>query len=116
MRQPALPKVGARRRIHLDLRAGHLLEPALRHLAWWMFTRSQTQFAVTESELVDQTAAFLRGRGFESETGLGAGLAALVDGVADQSSVSFRYDWWRWLRPPHFSDTTPWAARMLTIS
>ena len=29
----------ARRRIHQDLRAGHLLEPALRHLAWWLFTR-----------------------------------------------------------------------------
>ena len=61
-------KWDARRHIHLDLRAGHLLEPALRHVAWWMFTRSQAQPAVTERELVEQTAAFLHGRGFESVT------------------------------------------------
>ncbi len=60
-------KWDARRRIHLDLRAGHLLEPALRHLAWWMFTRSQTPPAVTERELIDQATAFLHGRGFESQ-------------------------------------------------
>jgi NACHT domain len=57
----------ARRRIHQDLRAGHLLEPALRHLAWWLFTRANTQPAVTERELVATTAEFLRGRGFEPE-------------------------------------------------
>jgi NACHT domain len=62
-------KWDARRRIHLDLSAGHLLEPALRHLAWWMFTRSQAQPAVTERELVDQATAFLYGRGFETEVG-----------------------------------------------
>jgi hypothetical protein len=32
-------KWDARRRIHQDLRASHLVEPALRHLAWWLFTR-----------------------------------------------------------------------------
>jgi hypothetical protein len=60
-------KWDARRRIHLDLRAGHLLEPALQHLAWWLFTRSKAQSAVTERELVDETTNFLHGRGFESE-------------------------------------------------
>jgi hypothetical protein len=55
-----------RRRIHLELRAGHLLEPALRHLAWWLFTRGQAQPAVTERELVEETTTFLHGRGFES--------------------------------------------------
>lgn len=60
-------KWDARRRIHQDLRAGHLIEPALRHLAWWLFTREQTQAAVTERELVAETAIFLHGRGFESE-------------------------------------------------
>jgi hypothetical protein len=59
-------KWDARRRIHLDLRAGHLLEPALRHLAWWLFTRDQAHTAVTERELVDEATAFLYGRGFES--------------------------------------------------
>ena len=57
----------ARRRIHQDLRAGHLLEPALRHLAWWLFTRQDTHSAVTERELVNVTTEFLHGRGFESE-------------------------------------------------
>jgi hypothetical protein len=57
----------ARRHIHQDLRAGHLLEPALRHLAWWLFTRDDAQSAVTERELVNATARFLADRGFESE-------------------------------------------------
>jgi hypothetical protein len=57
----------ARRRIHLDLRAGHLVEPSLRHLAWWMFTLGQARSAVTEHELIDETTDFLHGRGFELE-------------------------------------------------
>ena len=56
----------ARRRIHQNLRAGNLIEPALRHLAWWLFTREDTQSAVTERELVNATTEFLHGRGFES--------------------------------------------------
>ena len=55
-----------RRRIHKDLRAGHLVEPAIRHLAWWLFNRENPQTAVTERQLVDETTAFLRGREFES--------------------------------------------------
>jgi hypothetical protein len=57
----------ARRRIHQDLRAGHLIEPTLRHLAWWLFIRDNTQTAVTERELVGATTEFLHGRGFESQ-------------------------------------------------
>ena len=60
-------KWDARRRIHLELRAAHLLEPALRHLGWWLFTRDQIQPAVTEQELIKETTAFMHGRGFESE-------------------------------------------------
>jgi len=60
-------KWDARRQIHLELRAARHLEPALRHLAWWLFTRDQAQPAVTEHELVNETTAFLYGRGFESE-------------------------------------------------
>jgi hypothetical protein len=56
----------ARRRIHQELLAGHLVEPALRHLAWWLFTRDDSQTAVTERELVTATTEFLHGRGFES--------------------------------------------------
>lgn len=57
----------SRRRIHHELRAGHLIEPALRHLAWWLYTRDDTQPMVTERELIDATAKFLHGRGFEAE-------------------------------------------------
>jgi hypothetical protein len=60
-------KWDARRRIHQNLQAGHLIEPTLQHLAWWLFTRDQVQSAVTERELVKQTTAFLHGPGFESE-------------------------------------------------
>jgi hypothetical protein len=59
-------KWDARRRIHVELRARHLVEPALRHLAFWLFTRGQTQAAVTERDLIEETARFLHGRGFES--------------------------------------------------
>lgn len=55
-----------RRRIHHELRASHLVEPAIRYLAWWLFTRGNMQSAVTESELVAETSKFLHGRGFES--------------------------------------------------
>jgi hypothetical protein len=56
-----------RRHIHQDLRAGHLLQPALQHLAWWIFTRDDAQTSVTERQLIEATAAFLHGRGFEPE-------------------------------------------------
>jgi hypothetical protein len=57
----------ARRRIHVELRARHLVEPALRHLAFWLFTRGQAQAAVTERDLIGETARFLHSRGFESQ-------------------------------------------------
>jgi len=60
-------KWDARRRIHADLRAGHHLEAALRHLAWWLFSRDQPEPAVTERELVAEAASFLLGVGFEAE-------------------------------------------------
>lgn len=60
-------KWDTRRRISVELRASHLIEPALRHLAYWLFVRNVAQSAVTEAELVRETTSFLRGRGFESE-------------------------------------------------
>ena len=56
-----------RRHIHQDLRAGHLLRPALQHLAWWIFTRDDAQTSVTERQLIEEAAEFLRSRGFEPE-------------------------------------------------
>ncbi|MBO3748904.1 NACHT domain-containing protein [Streptosporangiaceae bacterium NEAU-GS5] len=58
-------KWDARRRIHVELRARHLIEPALRHLAFWMLTRNQTQPIVSERELITETADFLQTRRFE---------------------------------------------------
>jgi hypothetical protein len=60
-------KWDARRRIHQSLQAGPVIEPALRHLAWWLFNRGQAQPAATERELVEETSTFLRGHGFESD-------------------------------------------------
>lgn len=57
----------ARRRIHVELRARHLVEPALRHLAYWLFTSSPPDTAATEGELVRETTRFLHVRGFEDE-------------------------------------------------
>jgi hypothetical protein len=54
------------RRIHHELQAGHLVEPAVRHLAWWLFNSQDSRGAVTERALIDEAAKFLHGRGFES--------------------------------------------------
>jgi hypothetical protein len=59
-------KWDARRRIHVDLRAGHLIERALRHLAYWLFTKNDAGPAVTERELVAEAANLLHERGFET--------------------------------------------------
>ena len=56
----------ARRRIHAELRAGHLLEPALRHLAWWLYNGTAAGAAVTERDLIAKTAELLQRRGFET--------------------------------------------------
>lgn len=54
------------RRIHREVRDGHLIEPAIWHLAWWMFAREDPLVAVTERELVNEITNFLRNRGFDS--------------------------------------------------
>lgn len=72
-------KWDARRRIHLELQAESLVEPALRHLAWWLFSHSDTHSAVTESELIDETATFLHHRGFESVTDARQAAVQLVE-------------------------------------
>jgi hypothetical protein len=56
----------ASRKIHMELRARNLVEPALRHLAYWLLTRADAQSTITERELVAQTMAYFLGRGFES--------------------------------------------------
>ena len=58
----------ASRKIHMELRARSLIEPTLRHLAYWLLTRADAQPTVAERELVAQTTAYFLGRGFESPT------------------------------------------------
>ena len=60
-------KWDARRKIHHDLMAGHLIESTIRYLALWLFTREEVQPVVTERDLVTEATSFLHGRGFESE-------------------------------------------------
>jgi hypothetical protein len=60
-------KWDARRHINVELRARYLIEPALRHLAYWLFTREAPQSVVTERELVQEAARFFLERGFDSE-------------------------------------------------
>ena len=69
----------ARRRIHQELRAGHLVEPALRNLAWRLFARDLPQPTITERALIDATARFLHGRGFESEDDARAAAGEFVE-------------------------------------
>ena len=52
--------------IHRELRDSHLVEPAIWHLAWWLFTRDDPQVVVTEHRLIEEITNFLRKRGFES--------------------------------------------------
>ena len=59
-------KWDARRHIQVQLRARSQVEPAVRHLAYWLFTRGQEQPTVTESELLRETSAFLYEHGFEA--------------------------------------------------
>jgi predicted NACHT family NTPase len=59
-------KWDARRKIHVELRARNLIEPALRHLAFWILTRDETSATVSMRELIAETAMFLRLR-FEDE-------------------------------------------------
>jgi len=56
-----------RRRISVEVRAHSLIEPALRHLAYWLFTRQEAQPTVTENELIRETSTFFRSRGYESD-------------------------------------------------
>jgi NACHT domain len=58
-------KWDSRRHIGIQLRARSQAEPAIRHLAYWLFTRGQEQPTVTELELLRETSAYLYDHGFE---------------------------------------------------
>ncbi|WP_369269420.1 NACHT domain-containing NTPase [Streptomyces sp. R11] len=58
-------KWDVRRRIQVELSMARLVEPALRHIAFWLFTREGNAAAVAERELVDRVVEFLEQRGYE---------------------------------------------------
>jgi hypothetical protein len=62
-----LRKWDEQRDLYRKLGSDHLVEPTLRYLAWWLFTRENSQTAATERELVAKAAEFLYERGYESE-------------------------------------------------
>ncbi|GIH25170.1 hypothetical protein Aph01nite_34800 [Acrocarpospora phusangensis] len=55
----------ARRRIHTSVRAWAQVDALLRHLAYWLHTRSDGSPAVSRRALVASTRRFLLGRGME---------------------------------------------------
>ncbi|MDF5753039.1 NACHT domain-containing protein [Spongiactinospora sp. TRM90649] len=54
-----------RRKIHMELQAKHLIEPALRHLAYWLLTRDEARATVSKRQLIDETTQFLGSHRFE---------------------------------------------------
>jgi NACHT domain len=54
------------RRIYADLRASAYIDPAMKHLAFWMLTEISGTEAVTESALVDEATSYLHDA-FESD-------------------------------------------------
>jgi NACHT domain len=68
-----------RRRIQVRPQVGHLAEPTLCHLAWWMVTSSPARRGVTERMLAAEAASFLASRGFESAEGLREAAAEFIN-------------------------------------
>jgi hypothetical protein len=69
----------ASRRIHRELRAGHLVEPVLRNLAYGLFAQDVPQPTITRRRLIDATARFLHERGFEDEDDARAAAGEFVE-------------------------------------
>ncbi|MFF5293047.1 NACHT domain-containing protein [Paractinoplanes globisporus] len=55
------------RQIYVELRAGHAVDPVVKHLAYWIFTRASAQDGVPERILVAETAKYLRVRMFDDD-------------------------------------------------
>jgi NACHT domain len=62
-----LRKWDEQRDLYRQVKADHLVEPAIRYLAWWLLTREDSRAETTERELRTKAAEFLYGRGYESE-------------------------------------------------
>lgn len=55
------------RHIYTKLEAGQVVDPILKHLAYWLFTDPNATEGVRESELVKETAKYLFARSFEDK-------------------------------------------------
>lgn len=53
------------RNIIVNPRARDLIEPVLRHLAYWLMKNSSASVAVSEMQLIDETTRYLKQRSFE---------------------------------------------------
>ncbi len=74
-----LRKWDEQRDLYRKLGSDHLVEPTLRYLAWWLFTREDSQAVATERELTGKTGEFLYGRGYETEEAAGAAARDFVE-------------------------------------
>jgi hypothetical protein len=62
-----LRKWDEQRDLYRKVQAEHLIEPAIRFLAWWLFTREDSRAEATEQELIAKTTEFFYERGYETE-------------------------------------------------
>ena len=67
------------RKIFVQLRARHLVESAIRYLAYWMLSRDDTRPVVTRRELVLETTSYFRSRGFDESYDASTAAEEFVD-------------------------------------
>lgn len=68
-----------RRRVTMDMDARYLAEPALRYLAFWMFSRGDGGTTVTVRELIEQITNYLQQRAFDDRDQASEAACQLVD-------------------------------------
>jgi hypothetical protein len=74
-----LRKWDEQRDLYRQVKADHLVEPTIRYLAWWLFTREDSRAESTERELRAKAAEFLLDRGYESEDEARAAAQEFID-------------------------------------
>jgi hypothetical protein len=62
-----LRKWDEQRDLYEKFGADHLVEPTLRYLAWWLYTREDSQATASEREMLAKTSEFLYGRAYDTE-------------------------------------------------
>ncbi|MGH3249053.1 MAG: NACHT domain-containing protein [Trebonia sp.] len=82
-----LRKWDEQRDLYRQVRADHLVEPTIRYLAWWLFTREGGRTETTELDLRAKSAEFLLGRGYECEDEARAAAQEFIDFCRDRMWV-----------------------------